>query len=116
MAVKTTIKNNIVTIERFKFKVAGFRMRFEGETSLDGKLNLKMRLGLPPLGILGIPIKISGTQEQPVIKIGSKSEDLEATEYDADEAPIPSSTVSKDSIPEVSFPKTEPPMPLPEKE
>lgn len=116
VAVKTTIKNNIVTIERFKFKVAGFRMRFEGETSLDGKLNLKMRLGLPPLGILGIPIKISGTQEQPVIKIGSKSEDLEATEYDADEAPIPSSTVSKDSIPEVSFPKTEPPMPLPEKE
>jgi AsmA protein len=79
--IKTTIKNNIVTIERFKFKVAGFRLRFEGQTSLDGKLNLKMRIGLPPLGILGIPIKVLGTQENPNIKLGRKSEDLEETEY-----------------------------------
>lgn len=79
--IKTTIKNNLVTIERFKFKVAGFRLRFEGQTSLDGKLNLKMRIGLPPLGILGIPIKVLGTQENPNIKLGKKSEDLEETKY-----------------------------------
>uniref|UniRef100_UPI004049DC52 hypothetical protein n=1 Tax=Flavobacterium sp. TaxID=239 RepID=UPI004049DC52 len=81
VAIKSTIKNNLVTIERFKFKVAGFRLRFEGQTSLDGKLNLKMRIGLPPLGIIGIPVKILGTQENPDIKIGKKSEDLEETEY-----------------------------------
>jgi AsmA protein len=81
VAIKSTIKNNLVTIERFKFKVAGFRLRFEGQTSLDGKLNLKMRIGLPPLGIIGIPIKILGTQDNPDIKIGKKSEDLEETEY-----------------------------------
>ena len=79
--IKSTIKNNLVTIERFKFKVAGFRLRFEGQTSLDGKLNLKMRIGLPPLGIIGIPIKVLGTQENPDIKLGKKSEDLEETEY-----------------------------------
>ena len=79
--IKTTIKNNLITIERFKFKVAGFRLRFEGQTSLDGKLNLKMRIGLPPLGILGIPIKVLGTQENPNIKLGKKSEDLEETKY-----------------------------------
>lgn len=77
--IKSTIKNNIMTIERFKFKFAGFRPRIEGTTSLDGKLNLKMRLGLPPLGIFGIPLTITGTQDNPKIKVGSKTEDLEET-------------------------------------
>ena len=77
--IKTTIKNNIMTVERFKFKFAGFRPRIEGTTSLDGKLNLKMRLGLPPLGIFGIPLMISGTQDNPKIKLGRKSDDLEET-------------------------------------
>lgn len=81
--IKTKVKNNIMTIERFKFKVAGFRPRIEGQTSLDGKLNLKMRLGLPPLGIVGIPLKITGTSDNPKIKIGKNSEDLEASEYEA---------------------------------
>lgn len=81
--ITTTVKNNIMNIERFKFKVAGFRPRIEGQTSLDGKLNLKMRLGLPPLGIIGIPLKITGTSENPKIKIGKQTEDLEASEYEA---------------------------------
>lgn len=80
--IKTTVKNNIMTIERFKFKVSGFRPRIEGQVSLDGKLNLKMRLGLPPFGIIGIPITITGTQENPKIKIGKETEDLEEKEYD----------------------------------
>lgn len=79
--IKTTVKNNIIKIERFKFKVSGFRPRIEGETSFDGKLNLKMRIGLPPLGIIGIPIKVTGTQDNPIIGLGKKSEDLEETEY-----------------------------------
>ena len=77
--IKTTIKNNIMTVERFKFKFAGFRPRIEGTTSLDGKLNLKMRLGLPPLGIFGIPLTVTGTQDNPKIKLGRKTDDLEET-------------------------------------
>jgi len=77
--IKTTIKNNIMTVERFKFKFAGFRPRIEGTTSLDGKLNLKMRLGLPPLGIFGIPLTVTGTQDNPKVKVGRKTEDLEET-------------------------------------
>ncbi|WP_396149028.1 AsmA family protein [Flavobacterium sp.] len=80
--IKTTVKNNIIKIERFKFKVSGFRPRIEGETSFDGKINLKMRIGLPPLGIIGIPIKVTGTQENPIIGLGKKTEDLEETEYE----------------------------------
>lgn len=82
VTIKSAIKNNIINIERFKFKVFGFRPRIEGQTSFDGQLNLKMRLGLPPLGIIGIPIKITGTQDEPVIKLGKKTEDLKETEYD----------------------------------
>ncbi|WP_235889651.1 AsmA-like C-terminal region-containing protein [Flavobacterium restrictum] len=79
VAIKSSIKNNIITIERFKFKFAGFRPRIEGTTSLDGRLNIKMRLGLPPLGILGIPILVTGNKDNPKIKIGRHSEDLEET-------------------------------------
>jgi AsmA protein len=80
--IKTTIKNNIITIERFKFKVAGFRPRIEGTTSFDGRLNIKMRLGLPPLGIIGIPLTVTGTQDNPKVKLGRKGEDIQETEYD----------------------------------
>jgi AsmA protein len=42
---------------------------------------MKMRLGLPPLGIIGIPLKVTGTQENPKIKVGKNKEDLQETEY-----------------------------------
>jgi AsmA protein len=82
--IKSSIKNNIITLEGFKFKFAGFRPRIEGTTSLDGRLNIKMRLGLPPLGIIRIPMTITGNKDNPKVKIGRKSDDLQETE-DKDE-------------------------------
>src|SRR4030095_7022503 len=38
--IKSSINNNIITIEKTKMRIAGFRPRFEGQYSLDGKLNL----------------------------------------------------------------------------
>lgn len=73
--------NNIIIIEQFKFKFAGFRPRIEGTSSFDGQLNIKMRLGLPPLGIIGIPLTVTGTQENPKVKLGKKSEEIEEQEY-----------------------------------
>jgi AsmA protein len=106
--IKTQIKNNIMTIERFKFKVAGFRPRIEGTTSLDGKLNLKMRLGLPPLGIIGIPLTITGTQDAPKVKLGRKTEDLKETEYDpnapVEPAPAATPTQLPTETPQVTTP------------
>ena len=72
--IKSTIKNNIITIEQTKMKVAGFRPRFEGQVSLDGRLNLSGRLGLPPFGIFGIPLSITGTQEKPIVKLKRNKE------------------------------------------
>jgi AsmA protein len=81
--IKSTIKNNLITLERFKIKMAGFRLRMEGQTSFDGGLNLKLRLGLPPLGIIGIPMKITGTQDNPKVKMGKDDKDeLEEKEYE----------------------------------
>ncbi|WP_459926561.1 AsmA family protein [Flavobacterium covae] len=79
--IKTCIQNNLMEIDRFKFKIAGFRPRIEGTTSLDGRLAIKMRLGLPPMGIIGIPLKIEGTKDKPKIRLGSKVNGLENEQY-----------------------------------
>ncbi|MGN6437775.1 MAG: AsmA family protein [Agriterribacter sp.] len=67
--LKSKVANNILNIERVKMRIAGFRPRFEGQASLDGKLNLKGRIGLPPLGIIGIPFNVSGTSDNPQVKL-----------------------------------------------
>lgn len=84
--IKSRIKNNVITIDRFKIKMFGFRLRTEGQTSFDGQLKLRMRLGLPPLGIIGIPMRVTGTQDNPKIKLGKgDSEQLSETEYKEEE-------------------------------
>ena len=82
--IKSTIANNIMTIERTKMRIAGFRPRFEGQVSLDGRLNLKFRLGLPPFGIFGIPMTITGTQANPQIHMnkGKKEDELKEEKDD----------------------------------
>jgi AsmA protein len=79
VSIKSTIANNVITIERVKMKIFGFRPRFEGQTSFDGRLNFKARLGLPPFGIFGIPMSITGTSSNPIIKMKKGTdEDLNA--------------------------------------
>ncbi|WP_146186547.1 AsmA family protein [Pedobacter sp. HMWF019] len=79
--IKSTINKNIITIERFKMRVAGFRPRFEGQVSFDGRLNMSGRLGLPPFGLIGIPLSITGTQEKPKVSLKRNKEGkLEETE------------------------------------
>jgi len=81
--VKTSIKDNVITIERTKFKIAGFRPRIEGQVSLDGYINVGMRLGLPPFGIIGIPIKITGPSDTFKVETGKyEKEELNETDDD----------------------------------
>lgn len=77
--IKTKIANNIITIERVKMKVSGFRPRFEGQVSFDGKFNLHGRLGLPPFGIIGIPFSVTGNRDNPKVKLrrGKEGDELE---------------------------------------
>ncbi len=78
--IYSAINDNIMTVDKFKFKVAGFRPKIAGQATLDGKLNFRMRLGLPPLGIIGIPLRITGTHDKPIVKITKICQDLEETE------------------------------------
>ncbi|HTN17855.1 MAG TPA: AsmA family protein [Chitinophagaceae bacterium] len=82
--LKTTIKNNIISLEKVKIKMAGFRLRVEGQSDFDHNLKFKMRLGLPPLGIIGIPMTVSGTSDNPKVKVGKENSDpLEEKEDEA---------------------------------
>jgi AsmA protein len=74
VTINTAIKNNVMTIERTKMKVALLRPRFEGQVSLDGKMNIGFRLGLPPFGIFGVPLTITGTPDNHKIKLGKYKE------------------------------------------
>ncbi len=86
--IKSTIKNNTITLEQFKFKVKGIRVRISGTTTFDSRLNMKVRLGLGPLGIIGIPMKITGPMENLKIKYGrgKDSDDMKEADY-TDELP-----------------------------
>lgn len=82
--LKTTIKNNIISLEKVKIKMSGFRLRVEGQSDFNHNLKYKMRIGLPPLGIIGIPLTVSGTTDNPKIKMGKEETDpLEEQEDNA---------------------------------
>ncbi len=80
--IETTIANNIITIKRTILRMAGFRLRFEGQVSFDNALNLQFRLGLPPFGIFGIPMTITGTEAKPVIHLGKGKKEDELKDTD----------------------------------
>ena len=82
--IETTIANNIITIKQTKMRMAGFRLKFSGQVSFDNSLDLHFRLGLPPLGIFGIPMTITGTETKPIIHLGNgkKEDELKETEDD----------------------------------
>jgi AsmA protein len=81
---KTSIKNNVVTLEKTKIKVSGFRLRLQGQTDFDGRIKFNCRVGLPPFGIIGIPVKVTGTGQQPIIKAG-KTDSLPLEEQKEEE-------------------------------
>jgi AsmA protein len=80
--IKTTVANNLITIERTRMKVSVFKLRFDGQAGFDGRLNLHCRVGLPPFGVIGIPVSVTGTQENPKVKArrGTDEDKLEETQ------------------------------------
>ncbi len=80
--LNTTIANNVMTLERTRMRIFGFRPRLEGQATLDGRLNLRFRLGLPPFGIIGIPMTVTGTMDNPKVEMrkAKEEDELEETE------------------------------------
>ncbi len=71
--IETHIKNNLIHVDKFTFKVSVLRPSISGTTSFNGLLDLQVRVGLPPAGWIGFPIVVTGTHEKPKIKIFSKT-------------------------------------------
>ena len=95
--IKTSIKNNVITVKETKLKVSIFHLKFKGETNFDGQLNLRMRLGLPPFGLIGIPMVLTGTHENPKLKAFSKTgQEVKETEYEGSK-PVPVAPAATDA-------------------
>ncbi|MEO4004295.1 AsmA family protein [Flavobacterium sp. CAU 1735] len=94
--INSNIKNNVITIDETLIKVALFRLKFKGQTNFAGQMNLRMRLGLPPFGLIGIPVVITGNKDNPKIKVFSKTgEEVPETEYKGTPAPASPPTPSE---------------------
>jgi AsmA protein len=71
--IETHIKNNLIHIEGFTFKVSVLRPTISGTTSFNGLLDILVKVGLPPAGWIGVPVVVTGTHEKPQIKIFSRT-------------------------------------------
>lgn len=87
--LKTRIAKNIIYLEKVKIKIAGFRFRIEGQSDFDHHLRFKARLGLPPWGIIGIPMTIGGTSDNPRIKVGKEEQAPLEEREDEEGIPLP---------------------------
>lgn len=70
--IETHIKNNLIHLDKFTFRVSILRPSISGTTSFNGLLDLRVRIGILPGGLIGFPIVVTGTHENPKIKIFSK--------------------------------------------
>ncbi len=101
ITINSELQNNVLTLERFKFKVRPFKLRAEGQTTLDGEMSLKLRIGLPPFGLIGIPVVVEGNSDDFDVKVGTKSKDLDfldATENSYSDEDLIRMNMLKDSI------------------
>ncbi|MCS3528926.1 AsmA-like C-terminal region-containing protein [Chryseobacterium sp. JUb7] len=71
--IETHIKNNLIHVDKFTFKVSVLRPTISGTTSFNGLLDLQVRVGLPPAGWIGFPVVVTGTHDKPKIKVFSKT-------------------------------------------
>ncbi|WP_265427809.1 AsmA-like C-terminal region-containing protein [Chryseobacterium sp. YIM B08800] len=71
--IETHIKNNLIHVDKFTFKVSILRPTISGTTSFNGLLDLRVRVGILPGGLIGFPIVVTGTHEKPQVKIFSKT-------------------------------------------
>lgn len=71
--IVTHIKDNLIHIDEFKFKVSVLRPSISGTTSFNGLLDILVKVGLPPAGWIGIPVAVTGTSDKPKIKFFSRT-------------------------------------------
>ncbi len=66
--INSSIKNNLIHIDPFTFKVSVLRPTISGTSNFNGLLDFRVRVGLTRGGWIGFPIDVTGTTEKPEIK------------------------------------------------
>jgi AsmA protein len=70
--IVTHIKDDLIHIDKFTFKVSILRPSISGTASFKGLLDILVRVGLPPAGLIGIPVAVTGTSDKPKLKFFSR--------------------------------------------
>ena len=70
--IVTHIKDDLIHIDKFTFKVSILRPSISGTASFNGLLDILVRVGLPPAGLIGIPVAVTGTSDKPKLKFFSR--------------------------------------------
>lgn len=71
--IVTHIKDDLIHIDEFKFKVSVLRPSISGTTSFNGLLDILVKVGLPPAGWIAVPVAVTGTSDKPKIKFFSRT-------------------------------------------
>lgn len=75
VAVTSSIKNNVLTIEPTEFKMSGVKGNMEGQVTMDGRYNIGLHVVLPPLGLIKLNFKITGETNNYDISMGKYKAD-----------------------------------------
>jgi AsmA protein len=76
VTITTEIKNGKLLIYPFTFKISKFLTEVEGSQGLqDETIDYLIKLSVPPLSKLRIPMTIKGTSDKPIIKMGKGFDD-----------------------------------------
>ena len=70
--IVTHVKDDLIHIDKFTFKVSILRPSISGTVSLNGLLDVLVRVGLPPAGLIGIPVAVTGTSDKLKLKFFSR--------------------------------------------
>jgi hypothetical protein len=82
--IETDVKEGKITVKPSSLKIGKYLVNIEGTHTFENEINYYIKLGVPPLHKIKIPVHVSGTVDKPEIKISGKREDLKSkTEKEA---------------------------------
>jgi AsmA protein len=81
IVMDTEIKDAKVWIKPFSFQVGVYHAEMEGSNGFDNTLNYVLWISRPPLNKIKIPFHVTGTVDNPVIKLGKGHENFDFSDF-----------------------------------
>ena len=81
IVMNSEIKGGKVMIKPFSFKVSRFMADIEGTQGFDNSISYLIKISVPPLSKVKIPIHVTGTVDNPNVKLGKGHENFNFDEF-----------------------------------